>query len=204
MENNKREWPPVRRPRRRGINIRPVALLLALVLLIGGAIGGVIAWLTDNSGPVENTFTVGNIDIDLAESQDLDLKMVPGCDIVKDPLVTVVKDSEACWLFVEITESANLDNFITYAVADGWTELEGVEGVYYREVGASDDNQEFAVLANDKVTVKTDVTKAMMDAINDGTATDPTLTFTAYAVQYWKTNGKAFTPAEAWAKIGTP
>ena len=40
MENNKREWPPVRRPRRRGVNIRPIALALALVLLVGAAVGG--------------------------------------------------------------------------------------------------------------------------------------------------------------------
>ena len=195
MENNKREWPPVRRPRRRGINIRPIALLLALVLLIGGAVGGVVAWFIDQTDPVENTFTVGNIDIALEESNNLNLKMVPGCTIKKDPLVTVEGGSEDCWLFVEIVESTNLDSFINYEVADGWKELSA--GIYYREVAASDIDQKFGVLKDDEVSVLAGVTKDMMDAIEDGSATSPTLTFTAYAIQ----KAGFDDAAAAWEKV---
>ena len=192
MENNKREWPPVRRPRRRGFNIRPVAMVLALVLLVGAAVGGTIAWLIDDTDPIANTFTVGNIDIALTETFNTDSdgdqendkwfgKMVPGCTIDKDPKVTVVGGSEDCWLFVEVVESTNLDSFINYEVADGWKELSA--GIYYREVAASDIDQKFGVLKDDEVSVLAGVTKDMMDAIEDGSATSPTLTFTAYAIQ---------------------
>ena len=162
---------------------KTLALLLALVLVFGAAVGGTIAYLTDTTGPVTNTFTVGNINIDLAETAT-DFKMVPGCDITKDPKVTVVANSEACWLFVRIDESTNLDDFISYTVASGWTQGDGTNipsNVWYRSVTASATDQTFSVLTGDKVAVKDTVTKTMMDGLTDNTR--PTLTFTACAVQ---------------------
>ena len=110
---------------------KTLALLLALVLVFGAAVGGTIAYLTDTTGPVTNTFTVGNIDIDLDETKT-DFKMVPGCDIAKDPVVTVDANSEDCWLFVRIDESSNLKDFISYAVAEGWTQGDGTNMVPQR------------------------------------------------------------------------
>lgn len=162
---------------------RTLALILALVLVFGAAVGGTIAYLTDTTGPVTNTFTVGNIDISLAETAT-NFKMVPGCDITKDPKVTVTANSEACWLFVKIDESSNLKDFISYNVATGWTKGDGngiPSNVWYRSVAASTTDQVFSVLADDKVTVNTSVTKTMMDGLTDNTR--PTLTFTACAVQ---------------------
>ena len=52
-------------------------------------------------------------------------------------------------------------------------------GVYYREVGASDNAQEFYVLDGNTVTVSENLTKSELQQIT----TNPTLTFTAYAVQ---------------------
>ena len=168
------------------------AVAVALTLCV--TIGGTLAWLTDTTGEVKNTFTVGNIDIDLSETTS-DYKMVPGNSINKDPKVTVEADSEACWLFVKVKESTNLDTFIDYDVDTGWTPLSGVEGVYYREVPASTSNQNFPVLADNKVTVINTVTKSDMDALT--TATLPTLTFTAYAIQ----QSKFDTAAAAWAEV---
>ena len=54
-------------------------------------------------------------------------------------------------------------------------------GVYYREVAATTADTVFAVLKDDQVTVKTDVTKAQLEAVKN--SNEPTLTFTAYAVQ---------------------
>lgn len=169
---------------------KTVALLLALVMVFGAAVGGTIAWLTATTAEVKNTFTVGNIDIDLDESDDLDLKMVPGKDITKDPEVTVKANSEACWLFVKIDKSSNLKDFISYTVDSGWTQLKDkdgndVAGVYYRSVDAATAaaGVTYSVLKDDQVAVLDTVTKGMMDAIEDGTATAPTLTFTACAVQ---------------------
>lgn len=197
-----------------------LALVFAMALALG--IGGTIAWLTDTTNKVENTFTVGNIDIELKETNTVladdgktatkSFKMVPGSELAKDPKVTVKADSEACWLFVKIEESENLDSFIGYSVAEGWTELtgiEGVSGVYYRQVAAGTVDQVFSVLTGDKVAVKDNVTKDMMDALTGENAELPTLSFTAYAIQSDNLKNAdenaadtaADTAAEAWALL---
>ena len=182
--------------RRGGVATKTLIVALAVMLVVGCAVGGTLAWLTDTTGPVVNTFTVGNIDIDLAETTT-DYKMVPGATISKDPKVTVKSGSEACWLFVQVTESDNLGSFISYTVDSNWTALSGVSGVYYRDVAAATADVEFSVLTNNQVTVKDTVTKAMMDAITNQTATAPTLTFKAYAVQ----KAGVASATEAWAKV---
>ena len=170
---------------------KTLALVLALTLLVAGVVGSTLAWLTDQTAEVKNTFTVGDINIGLTETTT-DYKMVPGNTIAKDPTVTVKANSEACWLFVKVTESANLDDFITYAIATGWTELEA--GVYYREVPASAADQTFSVLAGDAVTVKSDVTRAMLETAKTDA---PTLTFKAYAIQ----KDHFATADAAWAEV---
>ena len=163
---------------------RSVALLCAVMMIVGIAAGGTIAWLTDHTAEVKNTFTVGTIDIDLTESKDLDLKMTPGKTITKDPKVTVTDGSEDSYVFVKIEKSANYDTFLEpYAVAAGWQKVSDVEGdVYYREVTQVDtQDQIFNVLLNDQVEVKDTVTKAMMEGLTEDTY--PTLSFTAYAIQ---------------------
>lgn len=172
---------------------KTLALVLALTLLVAGVVGGTLAWLTDQTAEVKNTFTVGDINIGLTETT-ADYKMVPGNTIAKDPTVTVKANSEACWLFVQVTESTDLKNFITYAIAEGWTALPGVDGVYYREVPASAADQTFSVLAGDAVTVNSDVTKEMLTAKDFA---NPTLTFKAYAVQ----KDNVASASDAWAKV---
>ena len=172
---------------------KTLALVLALTLLVAGVVGGTLAWLTDQTAEVKNTFTVGDINIGLTETTT-DYKMVPGNTIAKDPTVTVKANSEACWLFVQVTESTNLKAFITYAIAEGWTALPGVDGVYYREVSASDADQTFSVLKGDAVSVNSDVTKEMLTAKDFA---NPTLTFKAYAVQ----KDNVASASDAWAKV---
>lgn len=172
---------------------KTLALVLALTLLVAGVVGGTLAWLTDQTDEVKNTFTVGDINIGLTETT-ADYKMVPGNTIAKDPTVTVKANSEACWLFVKVTESTDLKDFITYAIAEGWTALPGVDGVYYREVPASAADQTFSVLAGDAVTVKSDVTRTMLETAKTDA---PTLTFKAYAIQ----KDHFATADAAWAEV---
>lgn len=172
---------------------KTLALVLALTLLVAGVVGGTLAWLTDQTAEVKNTFTVGDINIGLTETT-ADYKMVPGNTIAKDPTVTVKANSEACWLFVKVTESTDLKDFITYAIAEGWTALPGVDGVYYREVPASAADQTFSVLAGDAVTVRSDVTRTMLETAKTDA---PTLTFKAYAIQ----KDHFATADAAWAEV---
>lgn len=176
---------------------KKVLSIVAVVLVLCCAIGGTLAWLTDKTASVTNTFTVGDINIELAESENLNLKMVPGNTITKDPKVTVQANSEKCWLFVKVDKSSNYGDFLeVYQMAAGWTALDGQDGVYYQVVDASTANQVFEVLNNNQVTVKDTVTKAQMEGIKDNTIAAPTLTFTAYAVQH----DNVATAADAWAK----
>ena len=167
---------------------KPITVAMcALVLALG--VNATYAYLTD-SASVANTFTVGNVGIVLTESADLDLKMVPGEYIEKDPVVTVDEGSESCWLFVEVDEAgmqgvASQKPFILWDVdaAEGWTKLGGADNVWYREYDASAQDREFYVLAENKVRVNPETTKGDMDALLKDGAAQPTLTFTAYAVQ---------------------
>ena len=173
---------------------KKLTTVLAIVLVVALSVAGTYAYLTDKTAQVVNTFTVGNVNIDLTE-KTTDYKMIPGMTIEKDPMVTVKADSEDCWLFVKVEKSANFADFLTCNMAEGWTALDGVNGVFYRQVAASDSAQNFDVLADNRVIVKSDVTKAMMDGLTD--ATRPTLTFTAYACQ-----GAGFDSADkAWAEV---
>lgn len=207
--------------------VKPLAVVLAVALLVICAVGGTLAWLTSSPDPITNTFTIGNVKIELDET-DAEYKMVPGHTINKDPKVTVLKGSEDCWVFLEVGEvgvkdsesktAYALSDFITYTIAKGWTPLTEGSKVYYREVKNITENQEFLVLGggtytDDNVTYKwkdnqvltlPTVTKEMADFLQDNNL-KPQLKFTAHAIQYWKNNTEAFTPAEAWelAKSGT-
>lgn len=196
---------------------RTLAVILALVLVFGGVVGGTFAWLIAAPDPVVNTFTYGDIDITLEETDtDLDgdddpntneYEMMPGQVITKDPVVTVKAGSEELWLFVKLEKSENFDTFMEYTVDGSWAALESVEGVYYRHITAeevAETDMAVHVLAGDAVTVKESVTKEMLNGLDenaDGTEAEvkyyPTLTVTAYAVQY---AGNA-TAADAWAKV---
>lgn len=181
-----------------GRSFRGLVLVLALALIVGVAGGATFAWLTAKSDTVVNTFTYGDINITLEEKTGSDYKIIPGVDIKKDPLVTVLAKSEACWLFVKVEEEGTfVADKVTYSIADGWTKGDGTNipaNVYYREVAANDANQEFPVLKDNKITVSNTLTKI---DIKDILTTTPKLSITAYAIQ----KDGMDTAAKAWAAI---
>lgn len=189
--------------KKKGVSTKVFLSLLALVLVVGCAVGGTIAWLTATTDPVVNTFTYGKININLGESTGNAYTIIPGVNISKDPKVTVIGGSEACWLFVKVAEEGTfVANRVTYSIEDGWTALDATNhpGVYYREVDAVTADTDFYVLAGDTtypngvVTVSENLTK---EDIKGLTETHPQLTFTAYAVQ----KDGIDTVADAWAKV---
>ena len=217
----------------KNLNVKILAMLAAMCLVITGAVGGTLAWLMDSTKTVKNTFTYGDIDITLTETdtnedQDNDpntntYPMIPGHDLTKDPKVVVLANSEANWLFVKVEEymgdtlngkvtvgetEYSFDDYLTYAIADGWTALDETNhpGVYYREMEKSDqDSDPISVLAGDKVTVKEEVTKEMFNALDQDANGDPidpakypVLAVTAYAVQR---DAKIATAADAWTVV---
>ena len=182
------------------ISVKVLVIALVVIMLATGIIGGTLACLVDQTDSVVNTFTYGDINIDLEETPTPDdddnpdtneYEMIPGEDVVKDPKVTVKEDSKANWLFVKLEKSENFDDFMEYEMAAGWIPLkdaqgEVIEGVYYREVPeVVDEDIVYEVIKDNKVHIKESVTKEMLNALNpEGQeATFPTLTVTAYAVQ---------------------
>lgn len=209
MKKGKREQQAAVSSGRAGAKTVALGLILAVVLVC--AVGGTAAWLSARTSPVVNTFTYGDINITLTETDTGDgdedpntneYKMMPGKTIAKDPRITVLGGSEDCWLFVGLEKSENFDDFMTYEMAEGWTALDEEEypGVYYREVTQSDEDQEFQVILEDTVTVKDTVTKDMLNALNQTPEeeTYPTLTVTAYAVQYDLEQDAIASAGEAW------
>lgn len=215
------------------------ALCLALVLTGCSVVGGTLAWLTADTDPVVNTFTYGDIDIELDETKvdkdgtpDTDkngepvkttsgneYKMIPGKEYLKDPAVTVLAGNEACWLFVKLEEKGGViitngegskitydfDDYLTYTVIEdiddteeieGWTSLldasgNAIEGIYFRYVEKDTDNMNdvYPILKDNKISVPNKVTKNMLNALDsNGQVADidtyPSLSITAYAVQY--------------------
>ena len=55
--------------KKKGVSTKVFLSLLALVLVVGCAVGGTIAWLTAKTDPVVNTFTYGKINIALTETK---------------------------------------------------------------------------------------------------------------------------------------
>ena len=192
--------------------------VLALVLVIAMSVAGTIAFLTDTTDPITNTFTVGNVDIDLTETFNTDTnndgeadawkaQLIPGTTYAKDPVVTVIADSEDCWLFVKFEEKNDAATYLNYTsnltTENGWTKGNGTDipaNVWYRAVPKAATNTSFQLLAGDNtypngcISVKNNVTNDNMN-----TAANAQLVYTAYACQ--KAN---MSVNDAWAQFTTP
>ena len=162
-----------------------LVLALTLVLAAYWAVGGTAAWLAAKSEPIASTFTFGDINITLTETdpQEQPTKIIPGADIPKVLKVTVQADSVDCWLFVKVEQTGTfVPDKVTYSIDNDWTRGNGSQipdNVYYRQVNGATDDSVFSVLKGDKITVSKELTKEEIQNIT----TQPTLTFTAYAVQ---------------------
>lgn len=187
-----------------------VVLLLAVVLLIGCTIGGTLAWLVTKTEPVTNTFVAGEIGtLSLAETTGDSYIVTPGVDITKDPVVTFNGNNVAAYIFVKVeatdwtesngTFSIGNSQEMKWTVADGWTKLENVPGVYYREVVVDTDTantaetEKYGIIKDNTITVSSEITKADISNYTKG------LAFTAYAVQKEGFNSAS----EAWAQAQT-
>lgn len=189
--------------RRRSVSGKMFVTMLAVVLLVGCIIGGTVAWLTDKTDSIINTFTYGDINIELREDTGLDYKIVPGVNIHKNPWVVVKGGSEPCYVFVKVEETGTfVEGKVTYSIADGWRKLDGKDNVWYRECDMSEEPNpiSYKILAGDDrytdgvILVSEELTKEDIKGLNEN---KPTLTFTAYAVQ----KAGSTNAAEAWEKV---
>ncbi len=157
---------------RKKIMIAAITGAMATAMLTGGAS---LAFLKDQSDTVTNNFKTNQVLVELNETGDQQYNIIPGTEEAKDPKVTVTNTVDA-YLFVTITDKT--DDLVTYAIADGWTALEGKDGVFYREVAADATDKEFAVLKDNKVSYGNDITNADMEGKEN-----LKLSFDAFAIQ---------------------
>lgn len=122
---SKGKYEPKGRRHRRTFGSKSLALVLACILLVGGVVGGTVAWLTAQRNEVTNVFTTSDIGVDLTETEAT-YKMIPGWTISKDPKAKVISGSEDCYLFIKVEEKGgdvtlgeknySFADFIAYAI----------------------------------------------------------------------------------------
>lgn len=185
---------------------KALVLSLCAVLLVAVSVFTTIAFLK-SSDSVTNTFTFGKVAITLDEAkvdgyggaiEGADrvkantYKLIPSHEYTKDPVVHFAADSEAAYLFVKVENGiADIEAAVKIAdqiTANGWTALDGVNGVYYRSVSANNTGAaiNYPVFESFKLTDDAAVSDYVNAEIN----------VTAYAIQ---AEGFA-TAAAAWAE----
>lgn len=207
-------------------NARRILLLVGLMSLVAViSIGGTIAWLTDSTGPVTNTFTTADVDISLTETWNTDTdkngtndswqaQLIPGKEYSKNPKVEVLDSTDVdVYLFVKFEEDAK--DYLNYTSLltdrNGWTKGDGTDipdNVWYRTVAKDAATKSWELLADNKVTVKEDLLKSVPEneQVEGETympATSVTLKYTAYAIQTEGFNTATSTVADAWAKVSS-
>ena len=79
---------------------------VAVMLTAALAIGGTIAYFSDETETKTNTFTVGKVDITLTEpawDENADHTLMPSTSYAKDPTITVSQDSQPSWVFMKVS-----------------------------------------------------------------------------------------------------
>lgn len=184
-----------------------VSVCLVVCLLATAIIGTTLAYFTDETEVVKNTFTSGNVTIDLDEAKVDEYgvaaepatrvtansyKLVPSATYTKDPTVHVAKGSEPCYVYVEIRNSI-AELIDPLLIVDGWNSMGN--GVYYwnEVVDARENAVDLTVF--ESFTVKE-------DAVLTGVTSEDAITVQAFAVQ---TSGDFADAQAAWnATFGAP
>ena len=82
------------------------AIFLCVALVAIAIAGASLAYFTDTTEEVQNTFTVGGVKIDLTEpkwDKNADHTLMPGIIYDKDPTITVEDGSQDSYVFLEMT-----------------------------------------------------------------------------------------------------
>ena len=192
------------------------ALVLALcaVLLFVTTVFVTMAFLTSEDS-VQNTFTVGKVEITLDEAKvdsygneianaervkENEYKLIPSHTYVKDPTIHVDSNSEDCYLFVRIQNDLGSDGVINGIANNGWVLVEGTQDVYcYYGVtdGETNSTKQIVKPGEDKKVFDTFTFGEKANPNNYDTATkNAKIIVTAYAIQADGLSEK--TPAEIW------
>lgn len=159
---------------------RLIVSITTLITVLAIAVGATYSLLTSYVGPLENTFTIGKVSIELTETTGSDYALIPGKAIAKNPTITVKGGSEDCWLYVTVEKTEYFDDYLSFELADGWAPVAGYNGVFSRRVTRANGDVSFNVIRDNTVTVSDELTEEKMSSIQ---TTPPSVTFKAYAIQ---------------------
>lgn len=165
---------------------KTILIVAAMLLVAALSVGGTLAYLTSKTEVVKNTFTIGDVEITLAETSTVDEEkgilageevkdendefvgfkyhILPGLKYDKEPVVTVVKGSEDCYVraFITVSNSAEFDaifaaNQLTMAdvldFSTAWTAQ--------RDTVVANNTRTYEVRYNEKVTGAKDAEKVL-------------------------------------------
>ena len=100
--------------------ILALSLALGMFALIMSA--STLAFFTDKTEAITNTFTVGRVDIELTEPEEdnwglnadgtAKIVMMPGGEYAKTPTITVKEDSQDAWVFATL-QLGKVSDFVT-------------------------------------------------------------------------------------------
>ena len=148
---------------------RLVVLSLLVVLLIGliGVASGKYTTTISHRGKI--TFSASLAEsVTIQETTGTEYLLIPGHDITKDPKIVITgKTTIPAYLFVEVVDKLDTNLVegetkkpVSYSMATGWTELEGITGadgskVYYYNAVIDQDFSAYPIyiLKDNKVTV---------------------------------------------------
>ena len=210
-------------------------LALCAVLLVSISVMGTMAYLTSQD-TVTNTFTVGKVAINLDEAdvktdgtyeKDVNTRvedgnayhLLPGHSYIKDPIIHVDADSEACYLFVKVENGIKAieaagDTVASQMLDKGWKLVHGdLLANEYLYVYAGTESEKTAVAGGaniavfDKVVIDGEkvVNVAEGEAVPAGKVNiadyqGKTVKVTAYAVQ--KDGFEDMAPSAIWTTAG--
>lgn len=188
--------------KRKGVATKTMFMILAVVLIVGISVGGTLAWLTATSGPVTNTFTVGDINITLTETTPASYKIVPGGEDSKDPTITVLKNSENCYVYVTVDNNVVLNGTVVATpnidTTNCWIEVQttGTKTLYrYKDVVPASTTKDQPLPVFTKVGYSNTITKG-----NINTLANTTIVINGFAHQSDNTTlSVANDAAIAWA-----
>ena len=193
---------------------KTLLLVLSLVLVAVVSVAGTLAYLKSEVKTITNTFTVGKVDIKLEElklneddptkvttaytTENQEYKVYPGQvlksgeDLDKDGIVTILKDSEPCYVFVKVETVGPLSVVIN---TTKWALVE--EGVYVYGNGEAPSHST-VVTETDGVALERIITSVTVAETVEKPADleDAKIVLTAYAIQ-----SDGLTVAEAWAAV---
>ena len=146
-----------------------LALCLVVALLATAIAGATLAYFNDVTDEVENTFTMGKVDIELDEANindpdervianDYEDAIVPGHVFPKDPTIHVLEGSEESYVFLEVT--VNKFNSLAWVMA----KYAGVEKDYMSSGKFS--STEFLMAVNADKDLREEVVDAWFTGVN--------------------------------------